>query len=147
MVLSHPATVKALSPGRIIEVNNSRFRRSLAVILQTGPSSSKERTFTCLVICEQRTTAGDLASNSQSKTAESSQRQDGRTEETESQASDWLSPQPYIASELFRPEGPCGHEMVVLKCEDIAVVTTKTIKIIPDRIIDDIRKRKQPRFR
>lgn len=48
---------------------------------------------------------------------------------------------------LFQPEGPCWHDMVDCKADDISVVTTKTLRIDPDKIINDVKKRQQPRFR
>lgn len=37
--------------------------------------------------------------------------------------------------------------MQKLKLEDVSAITVKTLKVIPDRIIDNYNKRQQPRFR
>lgn len=43
--------------------------------------------------------------------------------------------------------GTCSHTVQKLKLEDISAITVKTLKVIPDRIIDNYNKRQQPRFR
>uniref|UniRef100_A0A3B4YMI3 SKI2 subunit of superkiller complex n=1 Tax=Seriola lalandi dorsalis TaxID=1841481 RepID=A0A3B4YMI3_SERLL len=41
----------------------------------------------------------------------------------------------------------CSHTVQKLKFQDISAITMKTLKVIPDRIIDNYNKRQQPRFR
>ncbi|TNN59732.1 Helicase SKI2W [Liparis tanakae] len=48
---------------------------------------------------------------------------------------------------LFIPEGPCSHTVQKLTLQDVSAITVKTLKVIPDRIIDNYSKRQQPRFR
>ena len=43
--------------------------------------------------------------------------------------------------------GPCSHTVQKLKLQDVSGITTKTLKVIPERIIDNYSKRQQPRFR
>lgn len=43
--------------------------------------------------------------------------------------------------------GPCSHTVQKLKPQDISAITVKTLKVIPERIIDNYNKRQQPRFR
>lgn len=43
--------------------------------------------------------------------------------------------------------GPCSHTVQKLKPPDITAITVKTLKVIPERIIDNYNKRQQPRFR
>uniref|UniRef100_A0AAQ5Z7U1 SKI2 homolog, superkiller viralicidic activity 2-like n=1 Tax=Amphiprion ocellaris TaxID=80972 RepID=A0AAQ5Z7U1_AMPOC len=43
--------------------------------------------------------------------------------------------------------GPCSHTVQKLKLQDIMAITVKTLKVIPDRIIDNYNKRQQPRFK
>ncbi|KPP75355.1 helicase SKI2W-like [Scleropages formosus] len=52
-----------------------------------------------------------------------------------------------ILCEKGKEEGPCGHTVQKLKLQDISAITTKTLKVIPERIIDNYNKRQQPRFR
>ena len=92
-------------------------------MLRTTLSASNERTFTCLVICD--------------KTSSDS--------EQSVRDSDLVSA--ILNMNLFQPEGPCWHDMVDCKADDISVVTTKTLRIDPDKIINDVKKRQQPRFR
>uniref|UniRef100_A0A672Z982 SKI2 homolog, superkiller viralicidic activity 2-like n=1 Tax=Sphaeramia orbicularis TaxID=375764 RepID=A0A672Z982_9TELE len=42
---------------------------------------------------------------------------------------------------------PSIHTVQKLKLQDITAITVKTLKVIPDRIIDNYNKRQQPRFR
>lgn len=47
----------------------------------------------------------------------------------------------------FSSLGPCSHTVQKLKLEDISAITVKTLKVIPDRIIDNYNKRQQLRFK
>ncbi|KAJ8365238.1 hypothetical protein SKAU_G00140690 [Synaphobranchus kaupii] len=58
------------------------------------------------------------------------------------------SQKPHLYSTtLFIPEGPCSHTVQKLKLQDVSCITTKTQKVISERIIDNYNKRQQPRFR
>uniref|UniRef100_A0A3Q2XYG0 SKI2 subunit of superkiller complex n=1 Tax=Hippocampus comes TaxID=109280 RepID=A0A3Q2XYG0_HIPCM len=114
--------LKALSAGRVVVVNNKQHLNALGVILQVS-SDSVNRTFTALIMC------------------------DKGNEEGEGNGGDSRAlPHLYNAA-LFIPEGPCSHTVQKLKLQDITGITMKTLKIIPDRIIDNYHKRQQPRFR
>ncbi|XP_029700666.1 superkiller complex protein 2 [Takifugu rubripes] len=113
--------LKALSVGRVVVVNNNQHRNALGVILQVS-SDSVNRTFTALIICEKG------------------------NEEGKGEGKDDAFPHLFNTA-LFRPEGPCSHTVQKLKLEDISSLTVKTLKVIPDRIIDNYNKRQQPRFR
>ncbi|XP_058474761.1 helicase SKI2W [Solea solea] len=113
--------LKALSVGRVVVVNNEQHLNALGVILQVS-SDSVNRAFTALIICEKG------------------------NEEGEGKASNTSLPHLYNTA-LFVPEGPCSHTVQKLKFQDISGITVKTLKVIPDRIIDNYNKRQQPRFR
>ncbi|XP_077052554.1 superkiller complex protein 2 [Siphateles boraxobius] len=114
--------LKALSVGRVVMVNNSQHHNALGVILQVS-SDAVNRTFTALIICEKgnEESVGDDQSNKVLL--------------------------PIYSTALFIPEGPCSHTVQKLKLQDISAITTKTLKVIPERIIDNYNKRQQPRFR
>uniref|UniRef100_A0A3P9KIP9 SKI2 homolog, superkiller viralicidic activity 2-like n=1 Tax=Oryzias latipes TaxID=8090 RepID=A0A3P9KIP9_ORYLA len=112
--------LKALSVGRVLVVNNKQHLNALGVILQVS-SDAVNRTFTALIICEKGN-------------------EEGKGEP------DAASPHLYNTA-LFIPEGPCSHTVQKLKLQDISAITVKTLKVIPDRIIDNYNKRQQPRFR
>uniref|UniRef100_A0A672ILF3 SKI2 homolog, superkiller viralicidic activity 2-like n=1 Tax=Salarias fasciatus TaxID=181472 RepID=A0A672ILF3_SALFA len=114
--------LKALSVGRVVVVNNKQHLNALGVILQVS-SDSVNRTFTALVICEKG------------------------NEEGEEQGADHMSFPHLYNTALFIPEGPCSHTVKKLKLQDISAITVKTLKVIPDRIIDNYNKRQQPRFK
>ncbi|KAJ8300200.1 hypothetical protein KUTeg_021719 [Tegillarca granosa] len=125
IVLSHPAAIKLLTAGRVVVINNSNHRNVLGVVLNSNMGTNKERIFNCLVICEKNSsTKSDLTKGDSSELV-----------------------QPIVTTNLFQPEGPCWHELIQVKAEDITVVTVKTIRIDPDKIVNDIKKRQQPRFK
>ncbi|KAK1880353.1 Helicase SKI2W [Dissostichus eleginoides] len=109
--------LKALSVGRVVVVNNKQHLNALGV-----SNDSVNRTFTALVICEKG------------------------NEEEEGKGNNNSFPHLYNTA-LFIPEGPCSHTVQKLKLQDISAITVKTLKVIPDRIIDNYSKRQQPRFR
>uniref|UniRef100_A0A3Q1G5P9 SKI2 subunit of superkiller complex n=1 Tax=Acanthochromis polyacanthus TaxID=80966 RepID=A0A3Q1G5P9_9TELE len=112
--------LKALSVGRVIVVNNKQHLNALGVILQVS-NDSVNRTFTALVICEKGNEEGDGRGHA-------------------------ALPHLYNTA-LFVPEGSCSHTVQKLKLQDITAITVKTLKVIPDRIIDNYNKRQQPRFK
>uniref|UniRef100_A0A3Q4N174 SKI2 subunit of superkiller complex n=1 Tax=Neolamprologus brichardi TaxID=32507 RepID=A0A3Q4N174_NEOBR len=112
--------LKALSVGRVIVVNNKQHLNALGVILQVS-SDSVNRTFTALIICEKGNEEGKGNDNA-------------------------ALPHLHNTS-LFIPEGPCSHTVQKLKLQDISAITVKTLKVIPERIIDNYNKRQQPRFK
>lgn len=121
-VLESVNGLKALSVGRVVVVNNRQHLNALGVILQVS-NDSVNRTFTALIICEKGNEEGDGKDNN-------------------SDAFPHL-----FNTALFIPEGPCSHTVQKLKLQDITGITVKTLKVIPDRIIDNYNKRQQPRFR
>lgn len=121
-VMESVSGLKALSVGRVVVVNNHQHFNTLGVILQVS-KESVSRTFTALVMCEK-----------------------GR-EEGASERPDINTSSHFYNTALFIPEGPCSHTVQKLKLDDISAITAKTLKVIPDRIIDNYSKRQQPRFR
>ena len=122
--MTHPQAVKALAVGRVIVVDNGVHTNTLGVVLKSNTGSSKGRTFTALVICEQN-----------------------QTNESDMETETSQFPRPFSTNGLFRPEGACGHRVIDLTAKDISVITTKTLKISADKIIDDFKKRQMPRFK
>lgn len=116
--------LKALSVGRVVVVNNRQHLNALGVILQVS-SDSVNRTFNALIICEK---------GHEEEGAEG----EGNNRET----------LPHLFNTaLFIPDGPCSHTVQKLKLEDISAITVKTLKVIPDRVIDNYNKRQQLRFK
>ena len=122
-MLSHPAAIKALSPGRVVVIDHNSHKNTLGVVLKISLGTNNERTFTCLVICDKNSSENEQNVLDQ----------------------DLVSATTNLT--LFQPEGPCQHDMVDCKAEAISVVTTKTLRIEADRIMNDVKKRQQPRFR
>uniref|UniRef100_A0AAQ5YMY3 SKI2 homolog, superkiller viralicidic activity 2-like n=1 Tax=Amphiprion ocellaris TaxID=80972 RepID=A0AAQ5YMY3_AMPOC len=116
--------LKALSVGRVIVVNNKQHLNALGVILQVS-NDSVNRTFTALIICEKGNEEGDGGGHA-------------------------ALPHLYNTFDCFFlcfSSGPCSHTVQKLKLQDIMAITVKTLKVIPDRIIDNYNKRQQPRFK
>ncbi|XP_035476382.1 helicase SKI2W [Scophthalmus maximus] len=121
-ILESMSGLKALSVGRVVVVNNKQHLNALGVILQVS-NDSVNRTFTSLIICEKGNEEGEGKGNA-------------------------VAALPHLYNTaLFIPEGPCSHTVQKLKFQDITGITVKTLKVIPDRIIDNYNKRQQPRFR
>ncbi|XP_008279342.1 helicase SKI2W [Stegastes partitus] len=114
--------LKALSVGRVIVINNKQHLNALGVILQVS-NDSLNRTFTALIICEKG------------------------NEEKDGQGNDIATFPHLYNTALFIPEGPCSHTVQKLKLQEVTAITVKTLKVIPDRIIDNYNKRQQPRFK
>jgi len=95
-------------------------------ISQVTSGSGNEKLFTTLIICD--------ASVSESPPP------------SPARPSDKVTPV-LPTSDLFLPDGPGGHVVEPLRPEDITMATTSTLKVNADRIVDDVRKRQQPRFR
>uniref|UniRef100_A0A8C7DW72 SKI2 subunit of superkiller complex n=1 Tax=Oncorhynchus kisutch TaxID=8019 RepID=A0A8C7DW72_ONCKI len=121
-VLGSVNGLKALSVGRVVVVNNKQHFNALGVILQVS-SDSVNRTFIALIICEK-----------------------GNEEGIGDSPKGSAFPHLYNTA-LFTPEGPCSHTVQKLKLQDVSAITVKTLKVIPDRIIDNYNKRQQLRFR
>uniref|UniRef100_A0AAY4E920 Uncharacterized protein n=1 Tax=Denticeps clupeoides TaxID=299321 RepID=A0AAY4E920_9TELE len=121
-VLESVNGLKALSVGRVVVVSNVQHTNALGVVLQVS-SDAVNRAFTSLVICEKGNEEMGGATQTSSAT-----------------------PHLYRTA-LFVPEGPCSHTVQKLKLQDISAITSKTLKVIPERIIDNYNKRQQPRFR
>lgn len=139
VVLSHPLAVKALSPGRVVVISNNSVANVLGVVLKSIIGASSERIFTVLVIC-------DINSNS-TKNSDSDSSKNSASAINSNNIPDTDVVKPLIKTRLFQPEGKCGHEVVQCKADLVDVVTTKTIRIDADKIINDVKKREQPRFR
>ncbi|XP_071097227.1 superkiller complex protein 2-like [Haliotis cracherodii] len=123
VVLTHPAAIKALSAGRVVVIDNSSHRNTLGVVLQSSMGQNNDRIFTVLIVCEKHYSE---AAQNDKHSAEAS---------------------PILSRQLFQPEGPCWHDVVKVKGEEISVVTTKTLKVDPTKIINDVQKRQQLRFK
>ena len=136
IILTHPQAIKTLSAGRIVVLDNNKYRNALAVVLKST-YSAKVRTFTVLALCEQKLTAD----NEYGATNSCDNSLDNKVQ------SDWSFPKPVLASHLYQPEGACSQEVCDVTADDISAITTRSLKVNVDRIIDDVRKRQQPRFR
>ena len=133
IILSHPQAIKALGSGRVVVVDTEKHRNTLGIVLQTGPATVKTRTFTTLVLSEQKSNIengphGDVSSS-------------------ESNKEDLTLPRPVTENKLFQPEGPCAHGMLELTADNISVITVKTLKVAGDKIVEECKKRQIPRFR
>ena len=109
---------KVLTPGRVVVLDTKEYHNAAAVILL-----NKDNNIKVLVLS-------------------------GRDSTPLTDDEDWsILPRPVISKRLRFPEGPCSQVVTSVAVNDIAVVSTKVLKVNAERIIDDVRKREQPRFR
>ena len=106
-----------LTPGRVVVLDTRCHRNTLAVILQ----GLKDKRMKVLILC------------------------DASKVETNDDKDDL--PRPVTERYLNVPVGRCSQLVLSITVSDIAVVSSKVIKISADKIIDDVRKREQPRFK
>ena len=109
---------KVLTPGRVVVLDTKEYHNAAAVVLL-----NKDNNIKVLVLS-------------------------GQNSSLSADDEDWsILPRPVISNKLFFPEGHCSQIVTSISVDDIAVVTVKVLKVNADRIIDDVRKREQPRFR
>ncbi|CAN0177750.1 unnamed protein product [Lampetra fluviatilis] len=126
-----PAGARALSPGRVVVANSSRAPNSLAVLLQVSTEAGGSRSYTALVLCEQKLAAEG----------------GGAAPLRPPPPPPAPTPDHLLATKVFVPEGACGHSVEKLRIDDIVVIADRALKISPEKIIDDFNKRQIPRFR
>ncbi|XP_061427748.1 superkiller complex protein 2-like [Lethenteron reissneri] len=126
-----PAGARALLPGRVVVANSSRAPNSLAVLLQVSTEAGGSRSYTALVLCEQKLAAEG----------------GGAAPPRPPPPPPAPTPDHLLATKVFVPEGACSHSVEKLRIDDIVVIADRALKISPEKIIDDFNKRQIPRFR
>ncbi|KAM8982793.1 superkiller complex protein 2-like [Ara ararauna] len=116
--------LRVLVPGRVLVVSTRRHRNALGVIVQVTPSPSG-RTFTTLVLAEKPPEGGGEPPD----------------------PPDAPLPEELLLTRLFLPDGPCGHALEQLQAEDFGGVTTKTLRVNPETLLQELRSRHQHRDR
>eukprot|EP00092_Neocalanus_flemingeri_P063994 GFUD01077549.1.p1 GENE.GFUD01077549.1~~GFUD01077549.1.p1 ORF type:complete len:651 (-),score=173.79 GFUD01077549.1:87-2039(-) len=133
LLLSHPVPGKALSAGRVVVINFKGFVNVLGLVLSVD-LKSKQRSFLTLLLSPQSQELGNLSINEKSLHGVKDARQDLFLA---------LSDQTVKQADVMSTE----HAIVTIYDENIIDITTKTIKIESDKIINDVKKREIPRFR
>eukprot|EP00057_Strongylocentrotus_purpuratus_P022189 XP_011676663.1 PREDICTED: helicase SKI2W [Strongylocentrotus purpuratus] len=129
IVLSHPAGVKSLVPGRVIIIRNKRYRKNtLGAVLSTS-GASKDRKVKTLILCNPQSNK-DSSSNSG---------------ETGDEAD--LHVPPIIKESFWRPEGEPSHIVEDFIADDVVGITIVTMKLDANKIVENFNKRQIPRFR
>ncbi|XP_071074504.1 superkiller complex protein 2 isoform X2 [Dasypus novemcinctus] len=118
--------LKSLSTGRVVVVKNQEHRNALGVILQVS-SNSTSRVFTALVLCDKATSMDPQPGGPATP--------------------DVPYPDDLVGFKLFLPEGPCDHVVAKLPPGDVAAITTKVLRISGERILEDVSRRQQPKFK
>ncbi|XP_010572728.1 PREDICTED: helicase SKI2W, partial [Haliaeetus leucocephalus] len=91
-------------------------------------SEGSSRTFTTLVLCEKPPEEGGPAVDPP-------------------KVPDVPYPEDLLLTRLFVPEGACGHVLEKLQPGDIGGVTAKTLRVNPERLLQELRPRQGPRPR
>ncbi|XP_031567069.1 helicase SKI2W-like isoform X2 [Actinia tenebrosa] len=129
-VLSTSFAQKALLPGRIITLETHNNQKALAIVLQVESDGSGkklvDKSLTVLSILDNGT-AGDALKSIKS-------------------IKDENHLEPHVKTKLLLPEGPSTYDIFQISVMDVCDITTSKMKIEGDRIIQDHRKRMQPRF-
>lgn len=137
-MMNSPQASKFLSPGRVVVISSRDHKNALAIILQLStshthliPVSNPSKHYTVII----------LSDNMQNVKA--------TVEKPDDRKSDILATPAAMTGRmpLFRPEGLAGHVVVNVKVVEIAVITYHVINVNANRVIDDYKKRQQPRFR
>ncbi|XP_066215877.1 superkiller complex protein 2 [Saccopteryx leptura] len=118
--------LKSLSAGRVVVVRSQEHHNTLGVILQVS-SNSTSRVFTTLVLCEKPPSE--------------------HVQERGSTSPAVPYPDDLVGFKLFLPEGPCDHTVAKLQPADMAAITTKVLRVSGEKILEDFRKRQQPKFK
>jgi len=138
-----------MSAGRVVIVNTPESPYVLGALLKTSTvGANNEKVFTILTICDKNSNKDDeidIGAKNSSNTGSAINSNSKAKNSDQSCDSELVTPVQKMS--LFQPEGPCWHQVVTCKASDVAVVTTKTIKVDADKIINDVKKREQPRFR
>ncbi|XP_014671078.1 PREDICTED: helicase SKI2W-like [Priapulus caudatus] len=130
--MSHPQMVKALATGRILVIHLGKQQQQLGLLLKVT-SGRNEKKFATLVLTQKDEEICDKRKSNASKDA--------------SHVMDSFSVDLITDTGLFLPENGYGHAVVELVAADIVAVTTKTIKVAADKVIDDFNKRQLFRFK
>jgi len=134
LLLSHPVPGKALSAGRVVVVNYKGLVNVLGIILSVD-LKSKQRSFQVLLLSPQQ--SQDLGSGSLGDRTEYG------LKNTRHDMFLGLAEQHIKQTDLVCTE----HAVVTLGDHNIIDITSKTLKIEADKIVNDVKKREIPRFR
>ena len=129
LLLSLPIPGKSLAPGRLVILNHKGLTNILGIVLGVD-LKAKQRTFQVLV-CSNAESVTDPA-------LENKALDDGRRDLFMG-----LVDQKIQVSDVMNNH----HSLINLTDDKIIHITNKTIKIEPDKIINDIKKREIPRFK
>jgi len=134
LLLSHPVPGKALSAGRVVVVNYKGLVNVLGIILSVD-LKSKQRSFQVLLLSPQQ--SQDLGGGSLGDRTEYG------FKNTRHDMFLGLAEQHIKQTDLVCTE----HAVVTLGDHNIIDITSKTLKIEADKIVNDVKKREIPRFR
>ena len=138
VVLSHPAGVKALAAGRIIIIQNKRYKTNILGAVLSTSGSSNDRKVKTLILCNPERNK-DSSANGKDSLTKDSLPSSGKEAD--------LHVAPLLKESLWKPEGECSHTVEDLTSDDILGITTETMKLDARKIEDNFSKRQIPRFR
>ncbi|XP_029633587.1 helicase SKI2W [Octopus sinensis] len=133
LLFTSPASNKVLSNGRVVVIDTANHPNTAGIILQSMNNLKNEKLYGILVLCEKN---------------ENEPQQDSNHNATEKEEENKPSElRPILPKPLFLPEGPAWHKLLEVSADGIDYITSKTIKIDAEKIINNIKKRNMPRFR
>ncbi|GJQ84402.1 tst [Trypoxylus dichotomus] len=121
-ILQSHRVASELVPGRILLITHSNHINKLAMLLSSNTSGTKI-SYKVLILTDDRNTTCD------------------------NQSDGWYKMLGLARDNIFVPVGTAGHKIIDIYPLDIFEITSKVIKIDPQRILSDWDKRQMPRFK
>ncbi|KAA0203954.1 hypothetical protein HAZT_HAZT012167 [Hyalella azteca] len=122
MIAGHASVGRLLQPGRVVVVSYQQYQNFLACIVKLDP---REKEKLSLFLLTDPETANALPSADELLMAEC----DGARES------------------IHYSGGTTAHEVINISPKNIVAITNKLLKISGDKVVDNVNKRKIPRFR
>ncbi len=127
--MSHPIAVKTMSPGRIVLVSHGLRDKNCLGMLVEVDARSKTKSYSVLVL-------------------KSSEEGDGSTGLKKADEERYFRFLSLYQESTARPDGDSlEHELVTVKCDGLAAITGKTVKVDCAKVLSDLKQRQIPRFR
>jgi antiviral helicase SKI2 len=142
-VLSQPAYLKKLTPGRILLISQKEHVNKLGILLTVG--KSKTDFIKVLVLCSDQKAETNGSGDEIHLSVASGKEKSAEENERDPLWYKMLG----LASKnkIFIPDGVGGHAVLTLTASDLLEILKEKVSIDTDLVIKDWEKRQIPRFR
>ncbi|KAK7870957.1 hypothetical protein R5R35_012172 [Gryllus longicercus] len=140
-LLSLPRALKDVQPGRVLLITYEEHVNKLALLLKLE-TQKREYKYHVLVLCNNENDySGDGEIRLSVKT-------EAKKEEKRKKSAMWYKMLGLVNYEkVFVPDGISEHAVLIIGPNDIFEITTKSIKVNTELILNDWLQRQQPRFK